>query len=91
MSSLSYRSTAISLRSVSTPAEASIISINDLSYREASEVFNIPTLYDRRQGIGNSMLYRLLPPPYLGTLRTRKNRKFQVPRFKTNRLETVLL
>ena len=53
MSSLSYRSTAISLRSVSTPAEASIISINDLSYREASEVFNIPTLYDRRQETGD--------------------------------------
>ena len=79
-----------------------IISTNDLSYRQALEVFNIPTLYDRREAIGNSTfqeisnnnnhkLYSLLPPPYLGTLRTRKNRKFQVPRFKTNRLETVLL
>ena len=74
-----------------------IISTNDLSYRQALEVFNIPTLYDRREAIGNSMfqeisnnnnhkLYSLLPPPYLGTLRTRKNRKFRVPRFKTNRL-----
>ena len=74
-----------------------IISTNDLSYRQALEVFNIPILYDRREAIGNSMfqeisnnnnhkLYSLLPPPYLGTLRTRKNRKFQVPRFKTNRL-----
>ena len=65
-------------------------------------VFNIPTLYDRGDAIGNSMfeeissknnhkLHPLLPPLYLGTLRTRKNRKFQVPRFKTNRLETVLL
>jgi len=72
-----------------------IIRINDLSYRPALEVFNIPTLYDRREAIGNLMfqeisnnnhiLYPLLPPPYLGTLRTRKNRKFQVPRFKTNR------
>ena len=72
-----------------------IISTNDLSYRQALEVFNIPTLYDRREAIGNSTfqeisnnnnhkLYSLLPPPYLGTLRTRKNRKFQVPRFKTN-------
>ena len=73
-----------------------IISTDDLSYRQALEVFNIPTLYDRREAIGNSMfqeisnnnnhkLYPLLPPPYLGTLRTRNNRKFQVPRFKTNR------
>ena len=73
-----------------------IISTNDLSYRQALEVFNIPTLYDRREAIGNLLfqrisnnnnhkLYPLLPPPYLGTLRTRKNRKFQVPRFKTNR------
>ena len=73
-----------------------IISTNDLSYRQALEVFNIPTLYDRRDAIGNLLfqgisnnnnhkLYPLLPPPYLGTLRTRKNRKFQVPRFKTNR------
>lgn len=73
-----------------------IIGTNDLSYRQALEVFNIPTLYDRREAIGNLMfqeiinnnnhkLHPLLPPPYLGTLRTRKNRKFQVPRFKTNR------
>ena len=73
-----------------------IISTNDLSYRQALEVFNITTLYDRREAIGNSMfqeisnnnnhkLYPLLPPPYIGTLRTRKNRKFKVPRFKTNR------
>ena len=73
-----------------------IISNNDLSYRQALEVFNIPTLYDRREAIGNLMfqeisnnnnhkLYSLLPPPYLGTVRTRKNRNFQVPRFKTNR------
>ena len=73
-----------------------IISTNDLSYRQALEVFNIPTLYDRREAIGNSTfqeisnnnnhkLYSLLPPPYLGTLRTRKNREFQVPRFETNR------
>ena len=73
-----------------------IISTNNLSYRQALEVFNIPTLYDRREAIGNLLfqgisnnnnykLYPLLPPPYLGTLRTRKNRKFQVPRFKTNR------
>ena len=69
---------------------------NDLSYRQALKVFNMPTLYDRREAICNLMfqeisnnnnhkLYPLLPPPYLGTLRTRKNRKFQVPRFKTNR------
>jgi len=73
-----------------------IISTKDLSYRQALEGFNIPTLYDRREAIGNSMfqeksnnnnhkLHPLLPPLYLGTLRTRKNRKFQVPRFKTNR------
>ena len=73
-----------------------IISTNDLSYKQALEVFNIPTLYDRREAIGNSMfqeisnnnnhkLYSLPPPPYPGTLRTRKNCKFQVPRFKTNR------
>ena len=75
-----------------------IISTDDLSYRQALEVFNIPTLYDRREleAIGNSefqeisnnnnhKLYPLLPPPYLGTLRTRNNRKFQVPLFKTNR------
>ena len=65
-----------------------IISTNYLSYRQALKVFNIPTLYDRREAIGNSMfqeisnnnnhkLYPLLPPPYLGTLRTRK--KSQVP------------
>ena len=30
-----------------------IISTNDLSYRQAIEVFNIPTLYDRREAIGN--------------------------------------
>ena len=73
-----------------------IISTNDLSYRQALEVFNIPTLHDRREAISNSMfqeisnnnnhkLYPLLPPSYIGTLRTRKNRKFQVPHFKTNR------
>ena len=73
-----------------------IISTNDLSYRQALEVINIPALYDRREVIGNPMfqeisnsnnhkLYSLLPPPYLSTLRTRKNREFQVPRFKTNR------
>ena len=73
-----------------------IISTNDVSYRQALEVFNIPTLYDRREAIGNLLfqgisnnnnhkLYPLLPPPYLGTLRTRKSRKFQVLRFKTNR------
>ena len=71
-----------------------IISTNDLSYRQALEVINIPALYDRREVIGNSMfqeignsnnhkLYSLLPPPNLGTLRT--HREFQVPRFKTNR------
>ena len=70
-----------------------IISTNDLSYRQALEVFNIPTLYDRREAIGNSMfqeisinnnhkLYPLLPLPCLGTLQTRKNRKFQVNRFR---------
>ena len=32
-----------------------IISTNDLSYRQALEVFNKPTLYDRREAIGNSM------------------------------------
>ena len=73
-----------------------IIGTNDLSYRQALEVFNIPTLYDRRQVFGNLMfkeisknnnhkLHLLLPPLNLGTLRTRKNRKFQVPRCKTNR------
>lgn len=73
-----------------------IISNNELSYRQALQVFSIPTLYARREAIGNSMfqeisnnnnhkLHSLLPPPYPGTLRTRKNRKFQVPRFKTNR------
>ena len=52
-----------------------IISTNDLSYKQALEVFNIHTLYDRRETIGNSMfqeisndnnhkLYSLLPPPY---------------------------
>ena len=72
-----------------------IISTNDLSSKQALQVFNIPTLYDRREANANSTfqeisndnnhkLYSLLPPPYLGTLRTRKNRKFQVPRFKTN-------
>ena len=30
-----------------------IIGTNDLSYRQALDVFNIPTLYDRREGIGN--------------------------------------
>ena len=90
-------STAISLRSVRAPAEASttLISNNELSYRQALEVVSIPTLYARREAIGNSMfqdicnnnnhkLHSLLPPPYSGTLRTRKNRKFQVPRL-TNR------
>ena len=73
------------------------ISNNELSYRQALEVFSIPSLYARREAISNSMfqkisnnnnhkLHSLLPPPYLGTLRTRKNRKFQVPRFQTNRL-----
>ena len=73
-----------------------IISNNELSYRQALQVFSIPTLYARREANGNSMfqgicnnnnhkLHSLLPPPYSGTLRTRKNRKFQVPRFKTNR------
>ena len=72
-----------------------IISTNDLSSKQALEVFNIPTLYDRREANGNSTfqeisndnnhkLYSLLPPPYLSTLRIRKNRKVQVPRFKTN-------
>ena len=71
-----------------------IISTNDLSSKQALEVFNIPTLYDRREANGNSTfqeisndnnhkLYSLLPPPYLSTLRIRKNRKVQVPRFKT--------
>ena len=61
-----------------------MISTNDLSYRQALKVFNIPTLYDRREAIGNSMfqeisnnnnhkLYTVHPPPYIGTLRTRKN------------------
>ena len=75
-----------------------IISTNDLSYSQALEVFNIPTLCDRRQAIGSllfqeitwttiitSFIPRLLPPPYHGTVRKRRNRKFQVPRFKTNR------
>ena len=73
-----------------------IRSTNDLSYRQALEVFNIPTLYDSREAIGNLMfqeisnnnnhkVYPLLSPPCLATLRARKNRKFQVPRFKTNR------
>ena len=72
-----------------------IISSNDLSYRQALEVFNIPSLYDRREAIGNSMfqeisnnnnhkLYSLLLPPCLGMLRTWKNHKFQVLRFNTN-------
>ena len=66
-----------------------IISTNDLSYRQALEVINIPALYDRREVIGTSMsqeisnsnnhkLYSLLPPPNLGTLRTRKISKFRV-------------
>ena len=53
-----------------------IISTNDLSYRQALEVFNITTLYDRREAIGNSMfqeisnnnnhkLYPLLPIRHL--------------------------
>ena len=69
------------------------MSTNDLSYRQALEVFNIPTSYDRREAISNSVfqeisnnnnlkLYPLLRPPYRGTLRTRKNRKFQVHRFR---------
>ena len=56
-----------------------IISTNDLSYRQALEVFNTPTLYDRREAIGNLMfqeisnnnnhkLHPLLPPLYLGTI-----------------------
>ena len=64
-----------------------IIGTNDLSYRQALEVLNIPTLYDRREAIGNLMLqeisnnnnhklHPLLPPLYLCTLRTWKNRKF---------------
>ena len=72
-----------------------IISTYDLSSKQALEVFNIPTLYDWREANGNSTFqeisndnnhkpYSLLSPPYLGTLWTRKNRKFQVPRFKTN-------
>ena len=80
----------------------SIISTNDLSYSQALEVLNIPALYDRRETIGHSVfqqisnnnnhkLYPLVPPPYIGTLRTRKNRKSRVPRFKTDVLETVLL
>ena len=71
------------------------MSTNDLSYRQALEVFNIPILYDRREAIGNSMFqeisnnnnhkpYPLLPTPYLGNSRTRKNPKFQVARFKTS-------
>ena len=76
---------------------------HDLSYRQSLEVLNIPTLYDRREAIGDSMfqeisnnnndhkLYSLLLPPYLGTLPSRKNRKFQDPRFKTIVSETVLL
>ena len=32
-----------------------IISNNELSYRQALEVFSIPTLYARREEIGNSM------------------------------------
>ena len=73
-----------------------IISTNNLSYRQALEVFNIPTLHDRREALSNAVfqeisninnhkLCPLFPPLYIGILRTRKNRKFQVPRFKTNR------
>ena len=79
-----------------------IISTNDLSYRQALGVFNMPTLYDRREAIGNLLfqgisnnnnhkLYPLRPPPYLGTLRTRKNREFQVSRFKTNRFRDSVI
>ena len=77
-----------------------IISNNELSYRQALDVSSIPTLYARREAIGNSMLqdicnnnnhklHSLLPPPYSGTLRTQKNRKFQVPCFKTNRFRDI--
>jgi len=73
-----------------------IIGTNDLSYWQTLEISNIPTLYERREAMGNLMfqeisnnnnhnLYALPPPPYLGTFRTQKNCKFQVPRFKTNR------
>ena len=78
------------------PVALHIISNNELSYRQALDVFSIPTLYARREAIGNSMfqdignnnnhkLHSLLPPPYSGTLRTWKNRKCYVPCFKTNR------
>ena len=36
-----------------------IISTNDSSYRQALEVFNIPTLYNRREAIGNSMFQEI--------------------------------
>ena len=36
-----------------------IMSTNDLSYRQALEAFNIPTLYDRREAIGNSMFQEI--------------------------------
>ena len=36
-----------------------IISTNALSYRQALEVFNIPTLYDRRKAIGNLLFQRI--------------------------------
>ena len=63
------------------------ISTNALSCRQALEVSNIPTLYDRREAISNLLFQRISnnSNQKLGTLRTRKNRKFQVPRFKTNR------
>ena len=66
-----------------------IIRTSDLSYRQALDVFNIPTLYERREAIGsllfqgisnnnNHKLYPLLPPPYLGTLAA-NTEKSQVP------------
>ena len=79
-----------------------IMSTNDLSYRQALEVFNIPTLYDKREAISNSMfqeisnnnnnkLYPLLPPPYIGTLEHGKIASSRSRVLKPIVLETVLL
>ena len=36
-----------------------MISTHDLSYRQSLQVFNIPTLYERREAIGNSMFQEI--------------------------------